>query len=117
MKQKTKKLSANYMDLVFIQNKDRPWTQKENGIVEIKMENKGFFNTIAQKFFKRPRFSNIALDAYGSKLWLCIDGNNTVSDILKKMEEAFSTEKDTMLKRVVQFLTTLEAHSFITRKK
>ena len=83
MKQKTKKLSANYMDLVFIQNKDRPWTQKENGIVEIKMENKGFFNTIAQKFFKRPRFSNSALDAYDSKLWLCIDGNNTVSDILK----------------------------------
>lgn len=117
MKQKTKKLSANYMDLVFVKNEDRPWSQKENGIVEIKMENKGFFNTIAQKFFKRPRFSNIALDAYGTKVWLCIDGKNTVSDIVKLMEEAFPSEKDGMLKRVVQFLTTLELHSFIKRAK
>ena len=117
MKQKTKRLSANYMDLVFVKNEDRPWSQKEDGIVEIQMENKGFFNAIAQKFFKRPRFSRISLDAYGSKLWLSIDGNNTVTQIVEAMENAFPSEKDKMLNRVVQFLNTLELHSFIKRRK
>ena len=115
MKQKTKRLSANYMDLVFVKNEDRPWNQKENGIVEIQMENKGFFNAVAQKFFKRPRFSHISLDAYGSKLWLSLDGKNTVMQIVQVMEEAFPSEKDKMLNRVVHFLTTLETNKFIHR--
>jgi len=115
MKQKTKKLSANYMDLVFVQNKDLPWSQKENGIVEIQMENKGFFNAVAQKFFKRPRFSRISLDAYGSKLWLSIDGKNTVMQLVEAMENAFPEEKDKMINRVIQFLATLESNKFIKK--
>lgn len=117
MKSKTKKLSANYMDLVFSRNPGRVWRQKDEGIVEIDMENRGLFNAIAQKFFKRPRISHIALDKYGSVLWLSMDGKNTVNDLLKNMEEAFPAEKDKMLNRLVQFLTTLELHSFIIRNK
>ena len=117
MKQKTKRLSANYMDLVFVKNEDRPWNQKEDGIVEIQMENKGFFNTVAQKFFKKPRISHISLDKYGSVLWLAVNGENTVNDIIAVMQEKFPDEKDKMLNRVVQFLTTLELNHFINRKK
>ena len=116
MKQKTRKLSANYMDLVFVIREDHPWICKENGIVEIEMENKGFYNAIAQKFFKRPRKSYISLDKYGSALWQQIDGSHTVAQIIKAMEDAFPSEKDRMLDRVVQFLTTLELHSFIKRQ-
>ena len=115
MKQKTKRLSANYMDLVFVKNEDRLWNQKDDGIVEIDMENKGFFNVIAQKFFKKPRISHISLDKYGSTLWLGIDGKNTVNDLLIIMQESFPREKEKMLNRIVQFLTTLELHSFIKR--
>ena len=115
MKQKTKKLSANYMDMVFVLNKDLPWSQKENGIVEIQMENKGFFNAVAQKFFKRPRVSHISLDKYGSTLWLALDGTATVNDVLSKMKNAFPEEGEKMLNRVVQFLATLEIHRFIER--
>ena len=115
MKQKTKKLSANYMDMVFVLNKDLPWSQKENGIVEIQMENKGFFNAVAQKFFKRPRFSRISLDTYGSKLWLYIDGKNTVMQLVEAMENAFPSEKDKMINRVIQFLATLESNRFIKK--
>ena len=117
MKQRTKKLSANYMDLIFTRNQDRVWRQKEDGIIEIDMENKGFFNSIAQKFFKKPRISHISLDKYGSKLWLGIDGKNSVNDLLKIMEEVFPAEKDKMLNRIVQFLATLEVHAFIFRNK
>ena len=50
-KTKTRKLSANYMDLVFTKNAEIQWRVKEDGLVEVDMENKGFFNSLAQKFF------------------------------------------------------------------
>ena len=112
---KTKKLSANYMDIVFSIREDLTWRKGDEGIVELDMENRGFFNAIAQKFFRRPRVSHISLDAYGSTLWLALDGKATVNDVLKKMQEAFPDESEKMLNRVVHFLTTLELHHFIVR--
>ena len=114
-KTKTRTLSANYMDIVFSRNTEIQWRVKENGFVEVDMENKGFFNSIAQKFFHRPRVSHIALDKYGTTLWLALDGTATVNDLLNKMNEAFPEESDKMLNRVVQFLTTLETWKFIYR--
>ena len=114
-KTKTRKLSANYMDLVFTKNAEIQWRVKEDGLVEVDMENKGFFNSLAQKFFHRPRVSHIALDKYGTTLWLALDGTATVNDLLNKMNEAFPAETDKMLNRVVQFLTTLETWEFISR--
>ena len=114
-KTKTRKLSANYMDLVFTKNAEIQWRVKEDGFVEVDMENKGFFNTVAQKFFHRPRVSHIALDKYGTTLWLALDGTATVNNLLEKMNEAFPDETDKMLNRLVQFLTTLETWKFIQR--
>ena len=114
-KTKTRTLSANYMDLVFSKNTEIQWRVKEDGFVEVDMVNKGFFNSIAQKFFHRPRVSHIALDKYGSTLWLALDGTATVNDLLAKMNEAFPAESDKMLNRLVQFLTTLERWEFISR--
>ncbi len=114
-KTKTRTLSANYMDIVFSKNADIRWRVKENSMVEVDMVNKGFFNSIAQKFFHRPRVSHIALDKYGSTLWFALDGTATVNDLLSKMNQTFPTESDKMLNRLVQFLTTLEKWEFIQR--
>ena len=114
-KTKTRTLSANYMDLVFTKNAEIQWRVKGDGFVEVDMENKGFFNSIAQKFFHRPRVSHIALDKYGTTLWLALDGTASVNDLLAKMNEAFPDETDKMLNRLVQFLTTLERWKFINR--
>ena len=114
-KTKTRTLPANYMDIVFSKNAEIQWRVKEDGFVEVDMVNKGFFNSIAQKFFHRPRVSHIALDKYGSTLWLALDGTATVNDLLEKMNEAFPAESDKMLNRLVQFLTTLERWKFIIR--
>ena len=114
-KTKTRTLSANYMDLVFTKNAEIQWRVKEDGFVEVDMENKGFFNSIAQKFFHRPRVSHIALDKYGTTLWLALDGTANVNDLLAKMNEAFPDETEKMLNRLVQFLTTLERWKFIKR--
>ena len=116
MNKKIKKLPSNYMDIVFVRSEGFPWRQKDDGFVEIDMENRGFFNAVAQKFFKRPRISHISLDKYGTTLWLALDGKATVNDVLSKMKNAFPEEGEKMLNRVVHFLNTLEIHKFIVRQ-
>ncbi|MBR1536613.1 MAG: PqqD family protein [Treponema sp.] len=119
---KAKKIPQNYMDLVFSKNQMLAWRTKACGdgkseIVEIDMENKGFFNFLSQRFFKRPKISHISLDKYGTTLWLSLDGKNSVNDILAKMHESFPDEKEKMLSRVVHFLATLEKLGFILRDR
>ena len=113
---KKRKVSANYFESVPVRNENRPWRLKDDGMVEIDMENKGFYNSIAQKLFKKPRISHIALDKYGSVVWQSIDGNNNVMDIVRIMESSFPKEKDRMLDRVVTYMATLQANGFISIK-
>ncbi len=116
MNKKIKKLSSNYLDIVFVRSEGFPWREKDDGLVEVDMENRGFFNAVAQKFFKRPKVSHISFDKYGSTLWLALDGKATVNDVLSKMKNAFPEESEKMLNRVVHFLNTLEIHKFIVRQ-
>ena len=62
------KEKKNYIDNIPKIN-DMKWDVSEDGIVEITVENTGFYNTIAQKIFKKPRYSFIKLDEYGSFVW------------------------------------------------
>lgn len=116
MAKKSVKVSSNYMECVPIRSKDRPWREKEDGLIEVDMENKGFYHFIAQKFFKKPRVSHIALDKYGSVVWKNIDGAHTVHDIVRTMEATFPGEKDRMLDRVITYMATLQRSGFITMK-
>jgi len=105
-------LQKNYLDIIFIPEKSISWKEEEN-LVILDVENKGFFNRIAQKFFGQPKISHISLDKYGSTLWQLLDGENTVFQIVKKMEEAFPAEKDKMLNRVITFLHNLQVNKYI----
>ncbi len=110
---KKQKIDKNYLDIVFIPNPERKWSEREDGMIVIDMENKGFFHSIAQKFFHKPRVSHIALDQYGTTLWKALDGNRNLFDVIHVMEEAFPDEKDRMLDRVVTFAHTLQVNHFI----
>lgn len=113
---KKKKISRNYMDSVLIHNPERKWKEREDGIVVIDMENKGFYHKIAQKFFHRPKVSHIALDAHGTAVWKALDGKRTVFDIVNLMKEQFPEEQERMLDRVITFLHTLQVNRFILTK-
>lgn len=114
---KKKKIAQNYLDSVPVRRQDRPWRLLDDGMVEIDMENKGFYHSIAQKFFKKPRISHISLDQYGSVVWKNIDGKHTVMDIVRIMEHAFSEETDRMLDRVVTYMATLQTNHFISMQE
>ncbi len=103
----------NYLDCTPLRSAKLAWRTKDDGTVEIDIEHKGFYNFIAQKFFKRPRISHIALDRYGSAVWENIDGNRTVADLADVMKERFPDETDRMTERVVTFTAMLKRNRMI----
>ena len=113
---KTKKLEKNYLDIVFTHANDLSWREEEDCVI-LDIENKGFFNSIAQFFFGQPKVSHISLDKYGSALWLLLDGTNSVLDVVNKMKERYSPEDDKMLNRVVTFFHTLQVNKYIVENQ
>lgn len=65
------------------------------------------------EIFSQTKKSHIKLDRYGSTLWIHINGDNTVFNLVSIMEEHFPEEAPDMLKRVIAFLETLERVRFI----
>ena len=110
---KTRKLPSNYMDAVFCPNPAIPFTVGDDGLVTLALEHRGFFPKIAQVFFHKPKVSQVHMDAYGSAVWHCLDGKNTVFDVVERMKKRFPNEQEDMLKRVVTFLGTLQNNKFI----
>ncbi len=101
------------MEMIAIHTPDLHWHVTENGMVEIRMVHRGFYDRIAQRMFRRPCESLIMLDCYGSKLWLAVDGEHTISDIVQYMIYSFPAEEDGMLNRVVSFMQTLQRQHFV----
>lgn len=112
-----RKVSQNYLDTILIPNPERKWSEREDGIVVVDIEHKGIHHKIAQKFFKKPKVSHIALDTYGTALWKALDGTRSVFDVVNHMKEQFPDEEERMLDRVVTFLYTLQKNRFIVIKK
>ncbi len=117
MSKNTKKASVNYLESIPSRKASMAWHEREDGIVELDMEHTGFYASIAQKFFKKPAISHIAMDVYGSEVWKLIDGKNSVLEVVKGMENHFPEEKDRMMDRVVTFMATLQNEGFVTIKE
>ena len=102
------------MDLIPIRDDKHPWRMTAAGVAEVDMAHNGFYDRVAQKLFKKPPVSHIALDGYGTVVWENMNGQNTVADIVRIMDETFPDETDSMLARVVTFTATLHRNGFIT---
>ncbi|MDR1774356.1 MAG: PqqD family protein [Clostridioides sp.] len=107
-----KKRKENFLNFVPMLNPEFEFSA-ENGIVVVKMLNKGFFNYIAQKFFKRPRISKIKLDELGSAVYLKIDGVRTVEKIADEVLHDYKGSKAISLEQIVSFLGILKHNKFV----
>lgn len=67
------KKKKNYLDFVPVCAAGLQWKLNEKKLVEIEVQNKGFYNWLAQKFFKRPKVSYISLDE-SRQLCMAADG-------------------------------------------
>ena len=82
----------NFLDYVFERPEGLVFNCLDEGEVTVDMENKGFTNKIAQKFFKRPEVSHIKLEGMGSFIFLCVDGKRYVYDIGTLVKETLDEE-------------------------
>jgi len=103
----------NFLDFIPEYSDKITWSQKD-GIVTVDMYHKGFFPWIAQRFFKKPKVSHIALDKFGSFIWLQIDGHTNVYDIANLVKEKFGDEAEPLYPRLVKYMQILKNNNFIS---
>lgn len=100
------------MDFVPVKNPDIEYQTGEDGIVTVFIEWKGVYHRIAQKFFRRPRVSEVKLDNYGSFVWLSIDDMRDVHQLSNILDAQFpGMEKS--LSRLIKFLEILRDNHLI----
>lgn len=110
---KRKKQSENYLDLIPERAPELSWDSDGEGLVVLEVENTGVFNRIAQKVFKRPKYTKVHMEKYGSFLWPLIDGQRTVMELADLQKEQFGDEAEPVYPRVVRYMQIMESYHFI----
>lgn len=106
-----KKQKLNYVD--FIPGINIQWKITKDNLVEIIVENKGFYNVVARRLLKKPRFSYVQLDSYGSYVWRQIDGKRNIYEIGARLEKEHSKAGEMLYERLSMFFNILEKKKFI----
>ena len=110
-----KKAQTNYLDYIPVISDKNTWSE-EDGKVTVHMVHRGFYASIAQKFFHRPRVSHIALDEMGSFIFPLLDGQRTVEDIAQLVKAEFGDRAEPLYDRLVKYLQILRNNGFIRFK-
>ena len=110
-----KKPNDNYLDYVFKIKEGLVRSEDDSGQVTVDMENKGFTNRVAQRFFNRPAVSHIRLEGMGSFIFKSIDGERTVYDIGQLVKAEFGEKAEPLYERLCTYMKQLEKVRFIER--
>ena len=107
------KKEENYLDKI-PQKGNFEWKADDDGIVTLCIENKGVFNKIAQKLFKKPRISYVHLDKMGSFVWPIIDGEKSILDISADVDKEFGEDAKPLYERLAKYFQILASYGFVT---
>lgn len=113
---KKKKQQKNYLDLIPERAAALTWSTDDEGIVVLEVENTGVFNRIAQKLFKKPKYTKVHMEKYGSFLWPLIDGERSVMELADLQKAEFGEEVEPLYPRVVKYMQIMESYHFISFK-
>ncbi len=108
-----KKPAENYLDYIPKRNVLYEWKENEQGNVEVKVHNKGVINKLAQVFFKKPKYSFIELDEFGSFIWRTMDGEQSIYQIGEKVSEHFGEKAEPLYERLSQFIKILHNNHYV----
>ena len=117
MKKKKNIISENYLEHKPKRADSIGWSTDNDGKVTLEIENKGVFNSIAQKLFKKPKISYVHLDETGSFIWPLIDGEKNIIDLGKLVEEEFGEKANPLYERLAKYFQILDSYGFITWNK
>ncbi len=90
-----------------------PAAVNAGGHIEIAVQNKGFFNKIAQVVFKRPKVSHIELDDFGSFVWRAMDGERSIFEIGQMVKERFGEAAEPLYERLCRYIKTLHDNHYV----
>lgn len=108
-----KKEQKNYLDYVPVCVPEHTWDLNEKHLVVIHIENRGFYNRLAQKLFKRPKVSHITLDTFGSFVWKSMDGTRNIYEIGMLVKEEFGPKAEPLFERLVPYFQTMYRNHLI----
>lgn len=106
--------SDNFLDRIYKVADGLVWSVSDDGVVVVDMENTGFTNRVAQRFFKQPKVSHITLEGMGSFIFRQIDGVRSVYDIGAVLKEEYKDEAEPLYERLSVYMKQLETNGFIT---
>ena len=115
-KNKKNKQQINYLDLIPVRPEKLGWHIDRRERVVLEVKNEGFFNRIAQTYFRRPQTTKVHLDVQGSYLWPLIDGERTVMELAALQKEHFGEAAEPLYPRIVKYFQILESYHFISFK-
>ncbi len=108
--------AENFLEKIPVRSSYLNWSADENGLVTLEIENTGFFNRVAQKVFRKPKFSYVHLDKTGSFVWPLLDGEKDIIELGKLVKESFGEEAEPLYARLAKFFQILDSYHFITFK-
>lgn len=117
MKKHDKKPGRNYLDYIPVRSGMLTWQADSKGIITLDVPNTGFFNTIAQKLFHRPKVTHVHLDELGSFVWPLIDGQKNIIELGKAVDAHFGEKAAPLYERLAKYFQILESYHFIEFKR
>ena len=110
---KKEKISENYLEKIPARKTGLEWTIDDDAKVTINIPNKGFFNKMAQKLFKKPPVTYVHLDEHGSFVWTVIDGNKNIITLGQEVKERFGQAAEPLYPRLAKFFQILDSYGFV----
>ena len=109
-------INKNYLEGVPLRHPDLKWSENDEGLITLEIENKGLMNRISQKIFKRPKISYVHLDEMGSFVWPVMDGEKDLLKIGELVKEHFGQNAEPLYERLAKYFQILESYNFIQWK-
>ncbi len=107
----------NYLDLIPEKSRYTSSYTGEDGKFYVRFRNTGFYNRLAQLLFKRPQYTNIEMEKYGTFIWQYIDGENSVYDIALKVKERFGEEAEPLFDRICRYFAIMADNKLVILNK
>ena len=109
--------NENFLEKIPCRKDGINWTADESNIVTLEIENKGIFNRIAQKLFKKPKISYIHLDEMGSFIWPLLDGEKNIIELGKLVDAHFGEKAHPLYERLARYFQIMDSYRFIDWKQ
>lgn len=109
--------SENYLDLIPRHSDRISYEKTDDGQVTLLIENKGVFNRVMQKIAGKPRITRVDTQGQGSFVWLCIDGEKSVFEIARALENEFGDAAEPVYERLLTYLHMLQRCGFVEMTK